>query len=738
MHSTKPRRSVALAASQSSLRSSPTSHAVVAAGLALVFAACSSSSSGGGGSGGAAQGGSGSGGTGSGGSAKGGSGGNGSGGSAKGGSGGGVGGSAKGGSSGSGSGGSAQGGSGGGSGGSAGGGGSGGGSGGSGGGGAGSGGTGSGGSAGNGGNSAGGSNSGGSNSGGSSGGGSGGGNTATAADLKCTDPIYGDVSIPAAQIISDFETDSLYQYVQDGRGKDALPWYAYAKGDTNDAFNIMETAGPLNPLNASNKFAVDPAVHGPCSSKGALHVKSPGPGTNGTDDYVGWGIDFMARPLPNKKKLAYDGSKYSGVGFWAKCSSDLQFAFSKVVDAAQDADIDPSVVSSPCSYSSGTICNQYGIKNTVFTKDWTYYKMFFSELLQDPNGSTFTDGVDPKKLIAFQIHVNPFSPRSGSAKANPIDCYFDDVHFLTEKAPTAPTETVTWTTSGNKIQRNGKDYRIRGLVRSSMEWDCAGFGITREDAQRIKQWHPNAVRLAVKDTLWAGASTGSATCNGGAYQREVKRAITWLIQQGMDVILDLHYVGGTPSSSNATFWDSISKDSFFKDGRIIYELYNEPTADINSLRQWMNSTIATIRGNGAKNLILVSGTDYTFDISGYATTPVTDSGNAVAYVTHPYIFKTTPDETAYLNAAKTIPVVATEFGDANVQEIGHSIAPDQCDASIYSSYMSKFETAGMGWTAWAWIVDEWGCGFPQMISDYSGTPNAIGTPVKEQLTKLNP
>jgi hypothetical protein len=44
----------------------------------------------------------------------------------------------------------------------------------------------------------------------------------------------------------------------------------------------------------------------------------------------------------------------------------------------------------------------------------------------------------------------------------------------------------------------------------------------------------------------------------------------------------------------------------------------------------------------------------------------------------------------------------------------------------------------MSWTSWAWIVDEWGCGFPQIIADYSGTPNAIGTPVKSSLTSLNP
>jgi len=378
------------------------------------------------------------------------------------------------------------------------------------------------------------------------------------------------------------------------------------------------------------------------------------------------------------------------------------------------------------------------VKNTVFTtKEWSYHKMFFSELLQDPNGKTFTNGIDPKKLIAFQIHINPFSPRSGSPKVNPIDCYFDDVHFLTEAAPKPPTEAVTWSVEGTTIKRNGSAYKIRGIVRPSMEWDCAGFGITREDAQRIKAWHANTVRLAVKDTLWAGGSTGSATCDGGAYQRQVKRVINWLLEQKMDVILDLHYVGGSPQSAHTTFWDTVSKDTFFQDGRIIYELYNEPTDGVDNLRTWMNSTIAKIRGNGAtKNLILVSGPDYTYDLSGYVTTPVTDSAKATAYAVHPYIFK--PDPNSWKTACAQLPVVATEFGDANVQEIGHTIAADQCNASIYSDYMSSFESIGMGWTAWAWIVDEWGCGFPQMISDYSGTPNVIGTPVKDKLTSLNP
>jgi len=566
------------------------------------------------------------------------------------------------------------------------------------------------------------------------------GNTAPATALSCTDPVYGAVSIPAINVISDFETNSLYQYVQDGRGAGAQPWYAYASGDVNDQYNMTQTPSIVNPMNAANKFAVDSTQHGPCSSKGALHVTSPGD-TKGTGGYAGFGIDFMARTATTKKKLAYDASKYTGVGFWAKCSTDLQFAFFKTVDATQDADIDPSIVSSPCSYSANT-CNQYGVKNAAITSAWTYYKLYFSEVLQDPNGTTFGTGVDKSKLMAFQIHVNPLSPRSGTAAANPFDCYIDDVHFLSEPAPTTPATTVTWTTAGNQIKRNGTAYKIRGLDRPSMEWDCAGFAITREDIQRIKTWKPNAIRLGMLNTLWNGATTGAATCSGPAYQREVKRVINWILQQGMDVIFDLHYVsGGTaadpsgvPTTAQTTFWTSIAADPFFQDGRIIYELYNEPTADSATLKSWMQTTVTAIRAKGANNLILVSGTNWTYDISYYVANPVT--GGAIAYVTHPYSFKDsdTLAASAYLTPAKTLPVIATEFGNANISS--NYVAPTTCDASIYSKYISTFETAGMSWTSWAWIVDAWGCGFPQIITDYSGAPNAIGSPVKAAL--LNP
>jgi hypothetical protein len=397
--------------------------------------------------------------------------------------------------------------------------------------------------------------------------------------------------------------------------------------------------------------------------------------------------------------------------------------------------------SATCSYSSAPRCVQHGLKNAVITKDWTYFKLFFNEVLQDPNGDpagAFTPATfDPKKFVAFQVNVNPFSPRSGTPSANKFDCYVDDVHFLSDPAPSTPSEDVSWKVEGTKFMRNGKEHKIRGLVRPSMEWDYSGFGVTREDAQRIKSWKANAVRLAVKDTLWKGADTGSAKGNAAMYPLLIKRAVNWYLQQGMDVILDLHYVGGSPSSDNAAWWDTISKDKFFQDGRIIFELYNEPTDSVDSLRTWHNGVISKIRGNGAtKNLILVSGPDYTYDLSGYTKTGVTDSAGATGYAVHPYIFKSDPN--SYKTACAQLAVVATEFGDAKVPEMGRDLKPDSCSSDTYKNYIDAFEGLGMSWTSWAWIVDEWGCGFPQIIQDWSGTPNAIGKPVQDALKSKNP
>src|SRR6185369_4519436 len=110
-------------------------------------------------------------------------------------------------------------------------------------------------------------------------------------------------------------------------------------------------------ITPGNNFVVDPAMSGPCNSGGSLHVSSPG----NTDYGLGFGINFRTDEQPGKTAL-YDAAAdgYTGVGFWANCSTEVESTFLKFSDDATDADI----VTPQCNYDGSLpACRQYGIKN---------------------------------------------------------------------------------------------------------------------------------------------------------------------------------------------------------------------------------------------------------------------------------------------------------------------------------------------------------------------------------------
>jgi hypothetical protein len=147
---------------------------------------------------------------------------------------------------------------------------------------------------------------------------------------------------------------------------------------------------------------------------------------------------------------------------------------------------------------------------------------------------------------------------------------------------------------------------------------------------------------------------------------------------------------------------------------------------------------AVRNAGGAKNLVLVGGLDWAYNLDQVLASNAL-SGSNIAYVTHPYSFKA-PDATAWAAAfgkyATKYPIIATEYGNANTQTAGGSFT---CDANFYSTIIKYFSDNKIGWTAWAWYVDRGvtdpaqTCGFPQVITSYSGTTNPAGAVVKAAL-----
>ena len=297
---------------------------------------------------------------------------------------------------------------------------------------------------------------------------------------------------------------------------------------------------------------------------------------------------------------------------------------------------------------------------------------------------------------------------------------------------------------GNTIYNAaGQPHLFHGVDRPSLESSSTGYMLSAADYQAMASWGARVVRIALCQDYWLpGAALYTAD-----YATRVDQNITWAHAAGLDVILDLHWTDHGDLSNTAPgqqrmadansipFWQSVAT-RYQGDGRVIFELYNEPH-DI-SWDVWLNGgdtgdgfTAAgmqqlydAVRGTGAENLVIIGGNQWSYDLSGVPTHRVV--GHNIAYATHPYDW---PGESptdwmaSWGFLAATDPVIATEFGNSP-----NSVA---CSTPYYSSLIAFADAHNVSWTAWAWWVG--GCTFPPLLADWSGTPNDIGTVVQNAL-----
>jgi endoglucanase len=98
-------------------------------------------------------------------------------------------------------------------------------------------------------------------------------------------------------------------------------------------------------------------------------------------------------------------------------------------------------------------------------------------------------------------------------------------------------------------------------------------------------------------------------------------------------------------------------------------------------------------------------------------------GHNIIWATHPYnqTGKQPSDwGTGFGTLAATDPVMATEFGDTT-----------SCGTDYDSALIAYANVHHVSWSSWAWFVS--GCSFPSIITDWSGTPSAVGAVVKSAL-----
>jgi endoglucanase len=305
--------------------------------------------------------------------------------------------------------------------------------------------------------------------------------------------------------------------------------------------------------------------------------------------------------------------------------------------------------------------------------------------------------------------------------------------------------------SGNSVcTAGGAAHLFHGVDRPSLEFSPTGDHLSASDFQLMAGWKANIVRIALNQDYWIAASP-LANPN---YPATVDAAVTWAEQAGMDVILDLHWsdagvLGSCKSScqqlmadtNSIGFWADVA-GRYKNDGRVLFELYNEPhdvpwtvwKSGGSTSAGWtaagMQQLYDAVRGAGADNLVVIGGLNYAFDLSGVPSNRI--SGYNILYATRPYGGSSDKGPSAWDAGwgflTKTDPVIVTEFGDYA-----------DCSGSSYSPLINTYVSAvityadqhAAGWTAWAWY--DGGCQFPSLISDWVGTPTPPGMIVQTAL-----
>ena len=192
-----------------------------------------------------------------------------------------------------------------------------------------------------------------------------------------------------------------------------------------------------------------------------------------------------------------------------------------------------------------------------------------------------------------------------------------------------------------------------------------------------------------------------------------------------------------PDADSLVFWRQLAKRYASNPG-VIFGLFNEPhdvswgcwrdggcdvwpaalTGGIIPFKAvGMQQLLDAVRAEGARNLVLVGGLQYAYDLSGIGAGYALRGAN-IAYDTHVYttFHNTVADwDRGFGFITGRYPIVSTEFGsnDCSTKD----------SARLLEYFDAPMGVAGnrMSWTIWSW-ANPGNCLQPSVIADWEGTP----------------
>jgi hypothetical protein len=354
-------------------------------------------------------------------------------------------------------------------------------------------------------------------------------------------------------------------------------------------------------------------------------------------------------------------------------------------------------------------------------------------------------------------------------------------------------------TPGHLVDGNGNVVRLHGVNRSGTEYACIqNDGIfdgpsDQASIDAMKTWKVNAVRVPLNEDCWLDINGVQAAYGGSHYQKAITDYVNLLVDNGMIVILDLHWAAPGNWAANEqlamadadhapTFWAQVAAAFADKADSVIFDLFNEPFitdwtcwvrggtcaqdhAGASYQTAGMASLIQAVRSTGAQNVIILGGLDYSRDFSQWvdSVNSIPSEGVSIANVMaswHAYDFNagsypnqcpseyngystsvhcptgqaTAANDSITSVLAAGFPVLAGETGlSADAASTPFSAAQVTDLTTWYESLLTWLDGQEQGYLGWEWNTS----GGPLLITDYAGTPTpAFGVTYKAHLQQF--
>ena len=242
---------------------------------------------------------------------------------------------------------------------------------------------------------------------------------------------------------------------------------------------------------------------------------------------------------------------------------------------------------------------------------------------------------------------------------------------------------------GNKIfDANGNRVMLTGVNCASLEWLCNPEKLLATVIEAMDGWKANTIRLPLSQDRWygfGGDQVGEDE-SGERYRSIVDKIIEEIAKRRKYVIIDLHrsncgswgefISGNMPDMNSLVFWKSIAK-RYGNHPNVLFGIFNEPFkvswecwrdggevtveyAPQNVGNQIMRDEsgepilekltyqtpglqkmVDTVRALGAKNIAIIAGLDWGYELDGVAKGYVVEdkTGNGIMLDSHEYPWK---------------------------------------------------------------------------------------------------